>query len=217
MTSSETAPETVPVKLDRREGLLPVPLVPTPWSALPGLSTVAARAFGHRARHRRARSRLHRGVHHVQDAIQLCLGLVLYPVVLLGLRASPWTEVYASGDRSAVLDVVRRRARTGRRGRPAQWTVYDVAAWPYGTGAGRRLLQGLQVTAASKGVTLRLKATDALVERLYGPLGFTPTPHRHWYVWTPPRSSGWASAATRSNAKPHADLRVVTPTAPEVL
>lgn len=197
MTSPETAP-ALPLEVDRHGGRLPVPPVPVPpvpatpapWSALLGLSTVAARAFGHRAQHRDARSRFRRGVHHVQDAVQLCLGLVLYPVVLFGFRVWPWAEVYATGDRSAVLDVVRRRARTGRRGRPARWTVYDVAAWPYGTGAGRRLLEELQVTALGQGVTLRLKATDALLEHLYGPLGFTPTAQRHWYAWMPPKVLG---------------------------
>lgn len=59
--SYEVAPGAVPVELGRRRVLPPVPPppvppVPAPWSALPGLSNVAASAFGHRARHRRATS-----------------------------------------------------------------------------------------------------------------------------------------------------------------
>ncbi len=109
----------------------------------------------------------------------LLAGAVTYPLLLVGYRLAPGHRVYVTGDGRAVAHVATWRTRR-------RWVVTDVAAWPYGGGAGKDLVRGLQQAAAAEGASLHLKAAHSrLVTQFYGPLGFTPTRRRHWLVWQP--------------------------------
>ncbi len=166
--------------------------MPLGWAGLLRASWVATRAFGHRHRHLPGRPLPVRAVHGVLDLVMLLAGAVTYPLLLAGYRLAPGHRVYVTGDGRAVAHVGTWRTRR-------RWVVTDVAAWPYGSGAGADLVRGLQKAAAVEGASLHLKAAHSrLVTQFYGPLGFTPTRRRHWLVWHPtgaPRARLGASAA----------------------
>jgi len=154
-------------------------VVPLGWAGLPRASRVATRAFGHRHRHLSGRPLPVRAVHGAADLLMLLAGAVTYPLLLVGYRLAPGHRVYVTGDGRAVAHVATWRTRR-------RWVVTDVAAWPYGGGAGKDLVRGLQQAAAAEGASLHLKAAHSrLVTQFYGPLGFTPTRRRHWLVWQP--------------------------------
>lgn len=149
------------------------------WAVLPRAAWLAAQGFGHRSRHLRGGGLLTRVGRSTRDWLMLFVGVVLYPGLFVGYRLVPGHRVYVTVDERAVAHVATWRPR-------GRWVVTDVAAWPYGGGAGDRLVRGLQRVAATDGASLHLKAGNArLVDRFYLPLGFTVGARRHWLSWDP--------------------------------
>lgn len=145
-------------------------------------SWVAARSSGHM--HRLAA----RGGTRPERVWATCYDLLLLAsapawVPLLAVyRVLPGHTVVATTGLDAVAHVHRRRESGS-----TTWWVTDVAGWPYRTGAGARLIQGLQQQATDAGAVLELRAENhRLVDRFYVPLGFVPAGPKGRLSWSPP-------------------------------